>query len=40
MDIRDTTYANKNVVAFDAIMQGLGICIIVAIGFAVINLLF
>jgi len=38
--MEDTTYANENVVAFDGTMQGLGLCMIVAIGFAVINLLF
>ena len=38
--MEDTTYSNANVVAFDNTMQGLGLCMLVAIGFAVINLLF
>lgn len=42
MDVRDTTYAdsNSNVAMFDSAMSGIGISMLVAVGFAIINLLF
>ena len=42
MDVRDTTYAdsNSNVAMFDSALSGIGISMLVAVGFAIINLLF
>jgi hypothetical protein len=42
MDIRETPYPDNNssLALFDGAMSGIGISMLVAIGFAVVNLLF
>ena len=42
MDVRDTTYddINSNVAVFDSAVSGIGLSMLVAMGFALINLLF
>lgn len=42
MDIRDTPYndGNSPVALFDSAMQGIGMAMLVAVGFAIVRLLF